>query len=91
MKSAEKAIVARSPDGVTTHDMGTGWHVIVAKCGERRATWHYHTNDDARIALALKREAERRFAMWEASKTPDPDYLREDREERRRLDREYRK
>lgn len=68
MKSAEQAIVGRSPDGVRSHDMGTGWHVIVAKRGEKHATWYFHSNDDPRIAAALEREAHRRFAMWEAVK-----------------------
>lgn len=66
MASAEQAIVARSQDGVREHDMGTGWHVIVAKLGERHATWYFHANDDRRIAFALRREAERRFAAWSA-------------------------
>lgn len=65
-KSAERAVIDRSAEGVRTHDMTGGWRVIVAKHGERHATWYYHVNDDARIAVALEREAHRRMAVWEA-------------------------
>lgn len=64
-QSAEAAFIARSADGVTDHDMGTGWRVIVARRGERCATWYYHVNDDARLPQALMRDAQRRLAMWE--------------------------
>lgn len=66
LNSAEAAVIRRSTDGVCTHDMTGGWRVIVAKNGEHHATWYYHINDDARVAAALEREAQRRFAMWEA-------------------------
>lgn len=64
MKSAERAAIDRSREGVHTHDMTGGWRVIVAKHGERHATWYYHINDDKRIAIALECEAHRRLAMW---------------------------
>lgn len=62
--TAEQAIISRSPDGVREHDMGTGWTVIVAKSGEKHATWYYHNADDPRIGQALRKEADRRYAMW---------------------------
>jgi len=68
-EAAEKAIVARSTNGVTEHNMGTGWHVIVAKHNDLCATWYYHTNDDPRIRDALKRDAERRFYLWRSRKS----------------------
>lgn len=90
MKSAEKTIIANAPSGVSDHDMGTGWRVIVARYGERAATWYYHVNDDPRIRKGILADAERRYARWADLYAPpfDPDRLREDRDERRRLDRE---
>lgn len=49
--------------------MGTGWRVIVAKHGERSATWYYHVNDDKRLPGALMREAERRFSHWKGNRS----------------------
>lgn len=70
MPSAENAIIARSPDGVTNHDMGTGWRVIVARRGERVATWYHHVNDDKRLAESQMRDAERRFISWQREPQP---------------------
>ena len=64
-KSFEETIVAQSKDGLSEHDMGTGWNVIVAKHGNLCATWYYHTNDDPRIRVALRRDAERRVNLWQ--------------------------
>lgn len=64
MKSAERAIIDQSGEGVRVHDMTGGWRVVVAKHGEHHATWYYHINDDKRLAGALEREAHRRLAMW---------------------------
>lgn len=66
LNSAEAAVVRISEDGVRTHDMTSGWRVIVAKHGEHHAAWYYHVNDDTRIAVALEREANRRLAVWQA-------------------------
>lgn len=57
-ESAEQAVVARSPIGVSEHDMPGGWRVIVARVGElARRTWYFHSNDDARHQEALRRQA----------------------------------
>lgn len=73
-QSAEAVVVSRAPDGVSDHEMTSGWRVIVARCGERCATWYYHTNDDSRHRVALKAEAERRFHMWASRPTtPTPE------------------
>lgn len=64
-KSADRAVIDRSAEGVRTHDMTGGWRVIVAKHGEHHATWYYHVADDARIAVALEREAYRRLSVWQ--------------------------
>lgn len=69
MPSAEETIIAGSPNGIRVHDMGTGWHVIIAKHGERHATWYYHVDDDKRLPAALMREAERRFYHWQTVKS----------------------
>lgn len=63
-ESAEAAVIARADDGVSDHEMTSGWRVIVARRGERSATWYYHSNDDARHRSALRAEAERRYFMW---------------------------
>jgi hypothetical protein len=66
-QSAEQAVISRSPDGVSDHEMTSGWRVIVARKGERCATWYYHSNDDKRLPSALRIEAERRFTAWSYS------------------------
>lgn len=71
-KSAERAAIDCSPEGVRIHDMNGGWRVIIAKHGDDHATWYYHVNDDARIAVALQREAHRRFGIWKAKATLAP-------------------
>jgi len=67
-QSAEAAARARAPDGVSDYEMTSGWRVIVARRGERCATWYYHTNDAPRHQAAIRAEAERRYYSWAAGR-----------------------
>lgn len=65
-KTAEQEAIANSDDGLSDHEMTSGWRVIVARLGAKCATWYYHQNDDGRHKAALWAEAERRLNMWRA-------------------------
>lgn len=65
-ESAEQAAVRRAPDGVSMQDMTGSWRIVIARKGDRVATWYHHASDDPRIIAAQIREAERRMAMWVA-------------------------
>lgn len=64
--SQEQEITGRAPDGVSSHEASGGWHVVVARKGERVATWYHHVNDDPRLKAGQLRSAERIYASWEA-------------------------
>ena len=66
--SAEASVIARSEDGVRVHAMTGNWRVIVAKRGERHASWYFNVLDDPRIAEALMLDAYRRLSIWETEK-----------------------
>lgn len=61
--SAEKSAVARAPIGVSDEAMTGAWRVIIARVPDRHVTYYYHENDDARLKVALRAQAER----WVAS------------------------
>ena len=56
-------VVARAPIGVSDEAMTGAWRVIIARVPDRYVTYYYHENDDARLRLALRAQAER----WVAS------------------------
>ncbi len=62
----ERQITGRAPDGVSSHEATSGWHVVVARKGDRLATWYHHINDDPRLKAGQLRQAERVYASWEA-------------------------
>jgi len=61
--TAERAAVARAAIGVSDEAMTGGWRVIIARVLDRYVAYYYHKNDDARLIVALKLQAER----WVAS------------------------
>jgi len=61
--TAEQAAVALAPIGVSDEAMTGAWRVIIARVPDRYVTYYYHENDDARLRLALRAQAER----WVAS------------------------
>jgi hypothetical protein len=63
--TAEQAAVARAPVGVSDEAMTGSWRVIIARVPDRYMTYYYHENDDARLRVALKHQAERWVASHE--------------------------
>lgn len=60
----EQSVRAKASDGVTEHDLSGGWRVIVARCGERIATWYHHRDDDKRLIAGQRAAARRRSESW---------------------------
>ena len=54
-QSAEEAAISRADQGISEHDMPGGWRVLIARKGEKASTWYFHTNDDKRLAEALRK------------------------------------
>ena len=63
--TAEQSAVARAPIGVSDEAMTGAWRVIIARVPDRYVTYYYHENDDARLRVALKLQAERWVASHE--------------------------
>ena len=63
--TAEQAAVARAPIGVSDEAMTGAWRVIIARVPDRYVAYYYHKNDDARLRVALKLQAERWVASHE--------------------------
>ena len=63
--SAERAAVARAPIGVSDEAMTGAWRVIIARVPDRYVCYYYHENDDARLKVALRAQAERWTAFHE--------------------------
>ena len=63
--TAEQAAVARAPIGVSDEAMTGAWRVIIARVPGRYVAYYYHENDDARLRVALKLQAERWVASHE--------------------------
>ena len=63
--TAEQAVVARAPIGVSDEAMTGAWRVIIARVPGRYVAYYYHKNDDARLRVALKLQAERWVASHE--------------------------
>lgn len=65
--TAEQAGVARAPMGVSDAAMtGTGsWRVIIGRVPDSYVAYYYNENDDARLRVALKLQAERWVASHE--------------------------
>jgi len=63
--TAEQSAVARAPIGVSDEAMTGAWRVIIARVPDRYATYYYHENDDARLKVALRVQAERWIASHE--------------------------
>ena len=63
--TAEQSTVARAPIGVSDEAMTGAWRVIIARVPDRYVTYYYHENDDARLRVALKLQAERWVASHE--------------------------
>ena len=51
--TADEAVKSRAPLGVSTHDMASGWLVIVGRREDQSRTWYFHVNDDPRLRDAL--------------------------------------
>jgi hypothetical protein len=57
--TAEQAAIARCNAGVYDVPMTGAWRVIIARTTSGHArTWYYHANDDARLPVALRKQAE---------------------------------
>ena len=65
---AEQAAVARAPIGVSDAAMTGAWRVIIARVPDRYVTYYYHENDDPRLRVALKLQAERWVSSHEGAK-----------------------
>ena len=65
MPTAEKSAVARAPIGVSDEAMTGAWRVIIARVPDRYVAYYYHKNDDARLRVALRAQAERWVASHE--------------------------
>ena len=63
--TAEQSAVARAPIGVSDEAMTGAWRVIIARVPDLCVTYYYHENDDARLRVALKLQAERWVASHE--------------------------
>ena len=63
--TAERLAVARAPIGVSDEAMTGAWRVIIARVPDRYVAYYYHENDDARVRVALKLQAERWVASHE--------------------------
>ena len=63
--TAEKSAVAQAPLGVSDEAMTGAWRVIIARVPDRYVAYYYHENDDARLRVALKLQAERWVASHE--------------------------
>ena len=63
--TAEQSAVARAPIGVSDEAMTGAWRVIIARVPDRYVAYYYHENDDARLRVALKLQAERWIAYHE--------------------------
>ena len=63
--TAEKSAVARAPIGVSDEAMTGAWRVIIARVPDHYVAYYYHENDDARLRVALKLQAERWVASHE--------------------------
>jgi len=63
--TAEQAAVARAPIGVSDEAMTGAWRVIIARVPDRYMAYYYHENDDARLRVALKLQADRYVASHE--------------------------
>lgn len=62
--TADEAVKARAPLGVTEHAMfPPRWRVIVARRPDKSRTFYYDENDDPRLLAALRRQA----AEWVAA------------------------
>ena len=61
----EQSAVARAPIGVSDEAMTGAWRVIIGRVPDRYVTYYYHENDDARLRVALKLQAERWVASHE--------------------------
>ena len=63
--AATAVIVERKPGKwrLASEAMTGAWRVIIARVPGRYVTYYYHENDDARLRLALRAQAER----WVAS------------------------
>lgn len=56
---AEHAAIARCTAGVHDVEMTAAWRVIIARTASGHArTWYYHMRDDARLPIALRKQAE---------------------------------
>ena len=62
--TAEQSAVARAPIGVSDEALTGGWRVIIARVPDRYVACYYH-EDDARLRVALKLQAERWVASHE--------------------------
>ena len=61
---AERAAIARVGAGVHDEPMTGAWRVIIARWTTGHArTWYYHQNDDARLPVALRKQAEEWLAL----------------------------
>jgi hypothetical protein len=55
----EQSCIAKSPEGVSSHDCPGGWVCVIAKRREHTRAWYHHSNDDARFVEAIRRNAHR--------------------------------
>ena len=64
---AEHAAIARVATGVHDVEMTGAWRVIIARRADGHArTWYYHRNDDARLPVALRKQADEWLATQPA-------------------------
>jgi hypothetical protein len=63
--TAEQLAVAQAPIGISDEAMTGGWRVIVARVPDRYVAYYYHKNDDPRLRVALKLQAEQWMASHE--------------------------
>jgi len=63
--TAEQAAVIRAPLGVSDEAMTGAWRVIIGRVPDCYVAYYYHENDDVRLKVALKLQAERWVASHE--------------------------
>lgn len=65
--TAEQAVIAKSPMGVSEHDMPGGWRVIVARTANDARTYYHHSSEPAAHIDVLRKWA-REFVARQAAK-----------------------
>jgi hypothetical protein len=64
-----ETLIAKSPEGVSSHDCPGGWVCVIAKARHDVRAWYHHESDDARYVAAIERNA-RQFLNLAAQGAP---------------------